>query len=59
LVGKLQGRITHRWEDNIKMDLRDTEGEGSTEFNWLLVGSNTGACKIFYGTSLCIKKGIL
>jgi hypothetical protein len=32
------GRPGHRWEDNIKMDLRE-RGMGQTGFGWLRIGS--------------------
>ena len=28
LVGKPEGRLVHRWEDNIKMDLQEVESGG-------------------------------
>jgi hypothetical protein len=37
------GRPRHRWEDNIKLDLRQREREssmGRTGFIWLRIGSN-------------------
>jgi hypothetical protein len=33
------GRPRRRWEDNIKMDLRETGIVGRTEFGWLRIGS--------------------
>jgi hypothetical protein len=36
------GRPRRRWEDNIKMDLRETGIEGRTGFNWLRIESNGG-----------------
>jgi hypothetical protein len=44
LVGKpegksLLGRPRHRWEDGIKMDLRDTGWGGGIVFNWLRIGT--------------------
>ena len=44
LVGKpegkrLLGRPRHRWEDNIKMDLREVGGDG---WSWLRIGTDGG-----------------
>jgi hypothetical protein len=36
------GRPRHRWEVNIKMDLRRTGIDGETGFGWLRIGSNGG-----------------
>jgi hypothetical protein len=36
------GRPRHRWEDKIKMDLRETGIEGQTGFSWLMIGSSGG-----------------
>jgi hypothetical protein len=42
LYGKIPlGRPRRRWEDNIKMDLRETS-MGRTGFGWLRIGSNGG-----------------
>jgi hypothetical protein len=46
LVGRPEGkrpleRPRHRWEGNIKMDLREI-GMGRTGFNWLRIGSSGG-----------------
>jgi hypothetical protein len=32
----------HRWEDNIKMDLREMGGRVWTGFNWLRIGTGVG-----------------
>jgi hypothetical protein len=36
------GRPRHRWEDNIKMDLREIEIDGRNGFSWLRVGYSSG-----------------
>jgi hypothetical protein len=36
------GRPRRRWEDNIKMDLRETGIDGRTGFSWLRIGSSGG-----------------
>ena len=46
LVGKPEGkrplgRPRHRWEDNIKMDLREVEGV-ETGWRWLRIGTGGG-----------------
>jgi len=46
LVGKpegkrLLGRPRHRWEDNIKMDLREVEGV-ETGWSWFRIGTDGG-----------------
>jgi len=46
LVGKPEGkrpvgRPRHRWEDNIKMDLREV-GEVETGWSWLRIGTDGG-----------------
>jgi hypothetical protein len=40
LEGKRKGRLMHRWEDGIRMDLRQI-GWGSV-FNWLRIGAGGG-----------------
>jgi hypothetical protein len=35
-------RPRHRWEDNIKMDLREIVIDGGTGFGWLRIGSSGG-----------------
>jgi hypothetical protein len=35
-------RHRRRWEDNIKMDLREIGIEGATGFGWLRIGSSGG-----------------
>jgi len=40
-VGPL-GRPRRRWEDNIKMNLREIGIDGETGFGWLRIGSNGG-----------------
>jgi hypothetical protein len=45
LVGKPEGnrplrRPRHRWEDNIKMDLREIGFGVQTEFIWLRIGTS-------------------
>jgi hypothetical protein len=47
LVGRLEGKRPlgkprRRWEDNIKMDLREKGIDGKTGFGWLRIGSNGG-----------------
>jgi hypothetical protein len=34
------GRPWHRWEDNIKLDLRGIRIDGQTGFSWLRMGSS-------------------
>jgi len=46
LVGKLEGkrphgRPRHRWEDNIKMDLKEV-GYGCMDWSWLRIGTSGG-----------------
>jgi hypothetical protein len=36
------GRPRHRWEDNIKMDLRDVGRETWTSSIWLRIGTGSG-----------------
>jgi hypothetical protein len=47
LVGKPEckrplGRPRRRWEDNIKLDLREKGIDGRTGFGWLRIGSSGG-----------------
>jgi hypothetical protein len=35
-------RLRRRWEDNIKMDLREIGIDGRTGFSWLRIGSSGG-----------------
>jgi hypothetical protein len=47
LVGRPQGmrplgRLRHRWEDNIKMELREIGSMRRTGFGWLRIGSSGG-----------------
>jgi hypothetical protein len=47
LVGRPEGkrplgRPRRRWEDNIRMDLRETGIDGRTGFGWLRIGSSGG-----------------
>jgi hypothetical protein len=47
LVGRPEGksplgRPRLRWEDNIKMNLREIGIDGATGFGWLSIGSNGG-----------------
>ena len=47
LIGKPQGkrplgRPRRRWEDNIKMDLREVEGVVGTGWSWLRIGTGGG-----------------
>jgi hypothetical protein len=37
-----RGRPRRRWEDNIKMDLREKGSMGRTGFSWLRIGSSGG-----------------
>jgi hypothetical protein len=39
---KTTGRPKHRWEDNIKMNLREIGIDGGTGFSWLRTGSSGG-----------------
>jgi hypothetical protein len=36
------GRSRHRWEDNIKMDLKEWDGEAWTGLIWLRIGTGGG-----------------
>jgi hypothetical protein len=36
------GRPRRRWEDNIKLNLREIRIDGRTGFTWLRIGSNGG-----------------
>ena len=48
--GKRQlGRTRRRWEDNIKMDLREVGGV-ETGWIWLRIGTDAGTCE--YGDEL-------
>jgi hypothetical protein len=47
LVGKPEGkrplgRPRHRWEDNIKIDLREVGGGLGTGWSWLRIGTGGG-----------------
>jgi hypothetical protein len=47
LVGRLEGkrpleRPRHRWEDNIKLDLKEIGIDGGTGCGWLRIGSGGG-----------------
>jgi hypothetical protein len=47
LVVKLEGkrplgRSRHRWEDNIKMELKEIGWGGMDGFIWLMIGNNGG-----------------
>jgi len=47
LVGRPEGkrslgRARSRWEDNVKMDLREIENDGRTGFGWFSTGSSGG-----------------
>jgi hypothetical protein len=47
LVGSPEGkkpleRPRRRWEDNIKMDLKEIGIDGRTGFSWLRIGSSGG-----------------
>jgi hypothetical protein len=47
LVGRPEGksplgRPRRRWEDNIKMDLREVGIDGANRFSWLRIGSSGG-----------------
>jgi hypothetical protein len=39
---KLLGRPRRRWEDNLKMDLREIGSMGRTGFSWLRIESSGG-----------------
>jgi hypothetical protein len=39
------GRPRHRWEENIKLDLRETGINGQTGFSWLRIRSSGGFCE--------------
>jgi hypothetical protein len=40
------GRPRHRWEDNIKMDVRGIGIMGRTGFGWLMIGSGGGLLRV-------------
>jgi hypothetical protein len=47
LVGMSEGKRPlekprRRWEDNIKMDLRETGIDGGNGFSWIRIGSSSG-----------------
>jgi hypothetical protein len=43
LVGKPEGRLRHKWEDGIRMDLRETGCGGVwSGFSWLRIGTGVG-----------------
>jgi hypothetical protein len=47
LVGKPEGksslgRPSHRWEDNIKIDLQEVKEGGGTGWGWLRIGTGDG-----------------
>jgi hypothetical protein len=47
LVGRSKGKRPlgkprRRWEDNIRMDLREVGSMGRTGFSWLRIGSGGG-----------------
>jgi hypothetical protein len=39
----------HRWDDNIKMDLREIGRGGMTGFVWLWIGNETSGSIKFWG----------
>ena len=50
LVRKPEGkkplrRPRRRWEDNIKMDLREVGGGGDWMWSWLRIGTDGGTCE--------------
>jgi hypothetical protein len=50
LVGRPEGRRPlgrprRRWEDKIKMDIRERGVMGRTGFSWLRIGSSDGLCE--------------
>jgi hypothetical protein len=61
LVGRTEGKRPlgkprRRWEDNIKMDIREIEIDGGTGFSWLGIGSRGGFCEHGNEPSGSIKK---
>jgi hypothetical protein len=61
LVGRPEGkrplgRPRRRWEDNIKMNLREIGIDGRTGFGWLGTGSRVCFCEHDNGPSGSIKK---
>jgi len=51
LVGKYEGKIplvrpTHRWEDNINMDLKEVGCGSWTGSSWLRIGTGGGHLRI-------------
>jgi hypothetical protein len=46
LEGKTQlGRLRHRWEDAVKMDLRDI---GWEDMNWIHLVHDRDHCQVYY-----------
>ena len=35
--------VDRRWEDNIKMDLQEVEGDVGTGWSWLRIGTDDGS----------------
>jgi hypothetical protein len=57
LVGRLEGKIPlgrprRRWEDNIKVDLRDTEIDGA---NWIQLAQNRVRWRAFVNTVMNLR----
>jgi hypothetical protein len=50
-------RSEHRWEDSIKMYLKEVQYEKADDFNMCGMLSITGYCKRESKTSRCIKDG--
>jgi hypothetical protein len=62
LVGKPEGRRPlgrprRRWEDNIKMDLREVGWGAWTGSIWLRIGTDASSCEYGYEPSCSIKCG--
>jgi hypothetical protein len=61
LVGRSEayrplGRPRRRWDDNIKIDLREIGIDGRTGFGWLWIASKAGFCENGNEPSGSIKK---
>jgi len=41
------GRLRHRWDDNIKMDLKEVGCGGWTESSWLRIGTGGGHLRMW------------
>jgi hypothetical protein len=46
------GRLRHRWEDNIKLDLRET---GINRTNWIRLAQYRFQCRVFVNTVMNLR----